>query len=122
MQTKNPREQLSKEPQKPKNEPQTTTTLVFNQATLEVLSLALLAKFDDLLEHFGLDLQQDSYMYAGACPIHGGNNRTAFNLYKDGDTRPGYWCCWTKHCERKYKSTPIGFVRGMLSKENPKIS
>lgn len=113
---------MSKEQKPPKNEQTKTATLGFNSATLSVLSLALLEKFDDLIEHFGLDLRQDSFMYFGTCPIHNGNNATAFNLYKDGDTSPGYWCCWTKHCERKYKATPIGFVRGMLSKENPQIS
>ncbi len=74
------------------------------------------------MEEFGIDLQQDDYMYHGRCPIHDGDNRTAFNLYKGGDTRPGYWCCWTKHCERKFKSTPIGFVRGILTKDNKDIS
>jgi DNA primase len=50
-----------------------------------------------------------------SCPIHGGDNITALNLYPEGDTYRGNWKCRTHQCEKIFKSSIIGFIRGVLS-------
>jgi 5S rRNA maturation endonuclease (ribonuclease M5) len=52
-----------------------------------------------------------------SCPIHGGDNDSAFNLYHQGDTYRGNWKCRTHGCENVFKSSIIGFIRGCLSHE-----
>jgi hypothetical protein len=50
-----------------------------------------------------------------SCPIHGGDNNSALNLYHTGDHYRGNWKCRTHHCEEVFKSSIIGFIRGILS-------
>jgi hypothetical protein len=54
-------------------------------------------------------------MLVGKCPIHDGDNKTAFNLYPDGDTYRGNWKCRTHNCDKFFKPSIIGFIRGVLS-------
>lgn len=68
-----------------------------------------------LFEKLGVELYEQGKRFAGCCPIHGGDNPTAFNIYPDGVTMRGYWVCRSRHCEHKYKATPMGFIRGVLS-------
>lgn len=70
---------------------------------------------EDLFDELGVSFSKNRKMHFGACPIHGGDNPNALNLYTQGDTVPGYWRCNTRHCERVFKKTIIGFVRGVLS-------
>lgn len=56
---------------------------------------------ETIIEDLDLKLKFNGRFYVGSCPIHGGDNPTAFNLFIDGDTFPGYWCCYTHHCEEK---------------------
>lgn len=53
-------------------------------------------------------------MFFGPCPVHGGDNPMGLNLYPEGESVP-YWRCNTRHCERNFPKTIIGFVRGVLS-------
>jgi 5S rRNA maturation endonuclease (ribonuclease M5) len=54
-----------------------------------------------------------------SCPIHGGDNPSALNLYHgvDGnyDYSVGNWVCRTHHCEKIFQPSIIGFMRGILS-------
>lgn len=82
----------------------------------------LCARLDDLLAELGVGLTRMGKMYAGPCPVHGGDNHGALNLYPDGDTRPGYWKCNTRKCHRSareggFGATVLGFVRGVLSNQ-----
>lgn len=43
------------------------------------------------------------------CPIHGGDNRTAFSY----DLNKHCWSCFSQHCERKYGNDIIGLIRGI---------
>lgn len=86
-----------------------------DQARLNALQLMLCVQLDDLLAKLGVNLYRSRKLYVGRCPIHGGDNQEALNLYPDGDSRPGYWRCNTRGCERHFKKTIIGFVRGVLS-------
>lgn len=55
-------------------------------------------------------------MVTMSCPIHGGDNSSAFNLYHQGDSYRGNWKCRTHQCENIFKSSILGFIRGCLSK------
>lgn len=87
----------------------------YDQDRLLALQVMVCARMDELLHALELSLPKTNKMYFGCCPIHGGNNRNALNLYFDGDSVPGYWRCNSRHCEKVFKQTIIGFVRGVLS-------
>jgi 5S rRNA maturation endonuclease (ribonuclease M5) len=67
------------------------------------------------LKKLDINLRRTGKLYMGCCPIHGGDNYSAINLYPEGDKVPGLWRCNTRHCEWVFKDTIIGFVRGVLS-------
>lgn len=90
------------------------------QLKLKVLGDAVMDNFPKVIAHFNLDLKETSRMYVGQCPIHGGDKRDAFNLYHTGESMRGNWYCRTKSCERIFVSSPIGLVRGLLSRYNLK--
>jgi len=105
---------------------QLTTTKVmtkrspsYNQNQLKILCDQTCDRIDELLEV--LDLSQDitlnGKMFVGKCPIHDGDNLSAFNLYPDGESYRGNWKCRTHNCEKFFKSSIIGFVRGILSRK-----
>jgi len=50
----------------------------------------------DLAQKAGAELKQIRGEYRGACPIHGGDNRTAFSIRRDGDR--WRWKCYTHDC------------------------
>lgn len=74
---------------------------------------------DNILEVlFALDLhdyRDNSKMLTMSCPIHGGDNESALNLYYEGDNYRGNWKCRTHQCEKCFKGSIIGFIRGVLS-------
>lgn len=70
-----------------------------------------------ILQHFRLDdLRKLDKFYVGRCPIHGGDNDSAFNIFHSGNQVIGNWRCFTHHCENHFQSSIIGFVRGIISK------
>lgn len=93
----------------------TNSNPYFDQNKIETIAINLSYKYDDLFEALGISLSKTSKMYIGRCPIHGGDNAGALNLYIDGYAVRGYWKCRTHHCETVFKQTIIGFVRGVLS-------
>lgn len=87
--------------------------LSFN--TLNELNDQLLHNFPNIIKYFDLDLQEFENMYTGCCPLHANaDNPTAFTLYKN----TGLWRCHTHGCEKVFRSTIIGLIRGLLSKHN----
>lgn len=70
---------------------------------------------DELLGELGVDARRTGRMFQGCCPVHGGDNTTAWNLYPDGHTVRGNWTCRTRNCQRTFHPTLVGFVRGVLS-------
>lgn len=49
----------------------------------------------EIAERAGAHLSKSNGEYRGACPLHGGNNKTAFVIYNTGDR--WRWNCFT-HC------------------------
>lgn len=86
-----------------------------DQAKLKILCDNLCDNIEDLLNHFSLEYKTSTKMISMACPIHGGDNLSAINLYVQGDSYRGNWKCRTHHCEQIFKGSILGFVRGILS-------
>lgn len=91
----------------------------YNQHQLKQLSDVVCDDIENLLNA----LEISSYklldkMVTMSCPIHGGDNDSAFNLYYTGDSYRGNWKCRTHQCESIFKPSIIGFIRGCLSAQN----
>lgn len=72
---------------------------------------------DKIFDKLQVDLNRTKKMFVGPCPIHNGDNPSAFNLYFDGHTVKGYWKCRSHLCHQTFGATFIGFVRGVLSNQ-----
>jgi len=72
-------------------------------------------KLDGLFTFLNIDLLYSNKMYYGACPIHGGDKYNALNLFHNGNSYRGNWKCHTLQCEKHFRNSIIGFVRGVLS-------
>ena len=89
---------------------------IISQDQLHALSLKAMENINQLLDCLGItDLKQIGNKMVGPCPIHQGDKFNAFNLYVDGDSYVGNFKCRTQQCEKAFKSSIIGFVRGVLS-------
>ena len=89
-----------------------------DQAKLKVVCDELCDNIEELLDYFDLDYKDHGKMIAMSCPIHDGDNAGALNLYVQGDNYRGNWKCRTHQCEKVFKGSIIGFVRGLLSNRN----
>ena len=87
----------------------------FDPWKLAEIEASALENIEELLELLGVEYESGHRRMDGSCPVHGGDNPTALNLYLTGHTRAGHWVCNTHHCEKFFKPTLIGFVRGVLS-------
>ena len=91
----------------------------YDQYQLKALSDAICEDIQRLLDTLGIeDYKILDKMVMMSCPIHGGDNNSAFNLYHKGDTYCGNWKCRTHQCEETFKPSIIGFIRGCLSKQS----
>jgi len=104
---------------------QKTKDAYFDYDLIEEVKDLACASIEELLTALDVDFRQNGKMLCGPCPVHGGDNLSAWNLYPEGEEVRGYWVCRTHHCEKKkgggdkllYGSTIIGFVRGVLSRQ-----
>ena len=99
-------------------------TMTNSNEQMRQLSLKILDNIERIFELFGVEYKDSKNKFYGPCPIHGGDKHNAWNLYKDIEFG-GLWKCRTHQCEQIFKSSPIGFVRGLLSRhkrgwEDPK--
>ena len=81
----------------------------------EYLNAVICDKIEFLMDYFNIQYKNVSDSIVCACPVHGGDNRTAVNLFMSGHTRVGNWVCYTHHCENTFINTSIGFFRGVMS-------
>lgn len=70
-----------------------------------------------LFQELGISVRLQGKKYAGACPIHDGDNPSAFNFYHDGESVRGVWICRTHHCQNKWKKNLAGLIQGIKSRE-----
>jgi 5S rRNA maturation endonuclease (ribonuclease M5) len=90
----------------------------FDQNKIKIICDKLCDRVEDLLDHFNLEYKMNGKFISMSCPVHGGDNNSAINLYHTGDFYRGNWKCRTHHCEEVFKSSIIGFIRGILSNRN----
>lgn len=88
-----------------------------DQAKLKIISDELCDNIESLFDHFGLDYKTNYKMISMSCPIHGGDNSSALNIYPEGETYRGNWVCRTHNCEKIFKSSILGFIRGIISNQ-----
>lgn len=86
-----------------------------DQSKLKVLCDDLCDNIGSLLDSLGVEYKANSKMITMNCPIHGGDNPSAVNIYPEGETYRGNWKCRTHSCEEEFKSSIIGFIRGIIS-------
>jgi 5S rRNA maturation endonuclease (ribonuclease M5) len=103
---------------------QMTSTLTMNknqshsydQQKIKMLCDATCERIEDLLDFFEIEYKHNnSSMVSMCCPIHNGDNPSALNIYHEGDNYRGNWKCRTHGCEKVFRSSIIGFIRGVLS-------
>lgn len=88
-----------------------------DQHRLKVLCDELCDNIDSLLESLDLSFRHNQKMICMSCPIHGGDNSSALNIYPEGDTYRGNWKCRTHGCEKIFKGSILGFIRGVISNQ-----
>ena len=88
-----------------------------DQARLKIVCDEVCDNIESLLDSFGLEYKFNNKMITMSCPIHGGDNISALNLYPEGDTYRGNWKCRTHNCEKTFKGSVIGFIRGIISNQ-----
>lgn len=86
-----------------------------DQFKLKVICDEVCDNIESLLDSFDLEYKTNHKMISMSCPIHGGDNLSALNLYPEGDNYRGNWKCRTHNCEKTFKGSVIGFIRGILS-------
>lgn len=84
----------------------------------------MMKKIFDLLQFFDIDEYYESNnLIISACPIHDGDNQTAFNINVDEDHEDHYgkWFCNTKHChDSKPGKDVLSLVWCLLEKKYDK--
>ena len=88
----------------------------YNQHQLKKLCDIVCDNLETVLSHFDIDYRNAGKMLTMKCPIHGGDNPTAVNIYPNGDNYRGNWKCRTHGCEKTFQGSILGFFRGVLSK------
>ena len=88
----------------------------FDQDKLSKINGLLTDNVDDLLETFDIEYTRTHKMVMCACPIHGGDNKSAFNLYTEElpNGIVGNWKCRTHQCEETHGNNLLAFLRGYL--------
>lgn len=92
-----------------------TQSPLTDQYKLKALCDDLCDDIESLLDHFELEYKSNGKMMSMCCPIHGGDNPSAISLYYTGDNYRGNWKCRTHNCEKVFKGSIIGFIRGIIS-------
>jgi len=70
-----------------------------------------------LFQELGIEARLQGKKYAGSCPVHDGDNPSAFNFYHDGESVRGVWTCRTHNCQNKWKKNLAGLIQGVKSRE-----
>ncbi len=91
-------------------------TVLVNQITNECCDV-----LEEMLQKLGVRYAKGYRRLYGACPIHGGDNPSGWNIYPEGDEVRGIWECYTHGCHVKWKKTLVGFVHAVLAEKDPNV-
>jgi 5S rRNA maturation endonuclease (ribonuclease M5) len=86
-----------------------------DQSKLKVVCDEVCDDIESLLDSLEIAYKYNNKMITMSCPIHGGDNISALNLYPTGDNYRGNWKCRTHNCEKVFKGSILGFIRGVIS-------
>ncbi|MFA5669983.1 MAG: toprim domain-containing protein [Balneolaceae bacterium] len=70
------------------------------------------------VEHDGDNSYGSLARISAPCPIHGGDNTTAWSW----KCSTGYWKCFTRGCHETYKGDIFGLVRGIYARSGKQMS
>lgn len=87
----------------------------FDQDKLKIVCDELCENIESLLDSFDLEYKVNHKLINMSCPIHDGDNFSAINIYPDGERYRGNWVCRTHNCEKIFKQSILGFIRGIIS-------
>jgi 5S rRNA maturation endonuclease (ribonuclease M5) len=74
-------------------------------------------RIEDIYHYFNIDIKyKNDQVIKSSCPVHGGDNPVACNMYPAGD-QVVHWKCRTHNCEDHFGKTMIGFIKGCLSRQ-----
>jgi 5S rRNA maturation endonuclease (ribonuclease M5) len=83
---------------------------------LKQLSALAAQHIDQIYEYFGVRASyRNEILIKSCCPIHGGDNPTALNMYPKADYKV-HFKCRTHQCEDLFGNSLIHFIRGCLSR------
>jgi 5S rRNA maturation endonuclease (ribonuclease M5) len=83
---------------------------------LKQLSAIAAQHIDQIYEYFGIRASyRNDILIKSCCPIHGGDNPTALNMYPKADYKV-HFKCRTHQCEDLFGNSLIHFIRGCLSR------
>lgn len=83
---------------------------MYSQEQLIQICDEITERQEEFLDKLEIGLQRMGKYYKGACQIHGGDNPSALVVRENGK-----WSCFTHECHKKYYSTPLGLIRGVLT-------
>lgn len=88
-----------------------------DQAKLDQLCWDAAAHIDNIYHYFNIDIKyRNDQVIKSSCPVHGGDNPVACNMYPAGN-QVVHWKCRSHNCEDYFGKTMIGFIRGCLSRQ-----
>jgi hypothetical protein len=85
-----------------------------DQAKINELTEIVLENIEDIYEYFDVNYHRGQKVYFSECFIHGGDNRSALNLYYDADFRV-HFKCRTHGCQKHFGTSLLSMIRGGLS-------
>lgn len=88
-------------------------------ADLTELKARLKPRIKDILAEFGVRTFQCGPLLVSNCPIHLGDNTTAFNVNVSHSEFCGRWFCNTHKCHKEYGGDVLGLLRGLLEARGP---
>lgn len=86
-----------------------------DQDKIKIVCDSICDRIEELLDLLEIEYKNQGKMISMSCPIHGGDNASAVNIYPDGESYRGNWVCRTHGCEKTFRSSVLGFIRGILS-------
>lgn len=70
--------------------------------------------YETILTYLGVEYTHIGNRISGPCPIHGGDNPTAWTMWLDGYSISGNWKCFTRNCHHRATSF-TGFIAKFMS-------
>lgn len=98
--------------------PTQKNTVSLNPTEKKRVRRMLLDRADEILEMFDVKCFGGDSRFIGCCPIHEGDNESAFNLNVDESSKYyGRWFCNTRSCHDEYGGDIIGLIHALMDRD-----